>query len=102
MIVETQTCTVSFPGLLGIEAASYTCIDGIRPGHGSFTVAVEPNNIPRVGPVVFTDGHRTYTVPNCRIESVSANLGAGGFTWRVEFSDRRWGWEHALIDGEYN
>jgi hypothetical protein len=102
MIVETQTCTVTFPGLLGIESASYTCPDGIRPGHGAFSVAVEPAGLPRYGPVRFSDGHRTYVVPNCRIESVSANLGASGFTWRVEFSDRRWAWEHALIDGEYN
>ncbi len=91
----------SFPGATSIQTAAYTLTHGISPGMG--TIVCNPGVSPQaVGNLTFSDGTRTVTIPNCRVDSGSFELSRSGKTVNLRVFDRRWMWQYGEISGHYN
>jgi hypothetical protein len=101
---EYQVQIASYPGAAGVESASYFCNHGISPGVATVVVSVDPkvSGVAGFGTLVLSDGNRSLVLRDCKLERIQFNQDAGGQTWTLYLSDRRWRWAHGTIGGNYN
>jgi hypothetical protein len=97
---------VSFPGIRNYLTCRYTCPQGIGPGLATLTVALtdeiaklKPN---KVEDLDLTDGESSFTLPSCRVVTVTLLGGGGQQVVQVTLQDRRWKWQSGYISGAYN
>jgi hypothetical protein len=95
--------SVEFPGLGGLERASYACSHGAAPGKAFLRVHPVPfGKIPWIGDLEFSDTTKTITVPDCRIVDAQEVLTPGGYRIVIVMEDHRWRWRFGSVNGEYN
>lgn len=92
-----------YDGMKSFLAGSYTCSHGITPGVVTLTLADEADvpNLADVGSVTIEDGLRSVTLKNCKLVSVTRQVGSA-IEYLVQLYDRRWVWRQGSISGRYN
>lgn len=103
---------VSWPGVIGTEACTYTCSHGITPGRAILVSCPQPDDSDRpavYGDLVFSDGvHPACVLKGCKVDRLSSDTGPSGTTWTLEILDRRWVYKPpgdnglGRISGRYN
>lgn len=92
----------TWPGVKAVAACTYVCGHGITPGKAVLTSYPQDDAPQEYGTLHFTDGVRKFTVPACKVDSVTPQMGPGGTTFTLEILDERWSWAFGGIDGHYN
>lgn len=92
----------SWPGVVLVETCEYVAQHGITPGRAILTTYPQTARPLEFGDLVFTDGLRTFTLYDCKVDKVDATRGPQGDTYTIEIVDRRWRWAFGGVSGNYN
>lgn len=93
----------SWPGVSGVRSCSYTIGHGIMPSTAILTCNPQARMPATLGNLVFYDGSRSVTIPNCRLGGIKTTTDASGTVWHLEITDRRWKWRATgVVAGLYN
>lgn len=99
---ETLKLSAAYPGMEGLEGASYTCSHGKSPGVLQIDLQTDVKDFAGVGDFTFSDGSRTLVVPECKVVNVVGDFSVTNANITVYLHDRRHRWVYGSITGEYN
>jgi hypothetical protein len=94
---------VEWSGLTDFISASMTFAPGTAPSVCRIQVPPQ-TTLAKAGPLRWTYGTITWTLPGCKLDSVNVSVDASGAeVWDLTILDRRWIWrETGAISGIYN
>jgi hypothetical protein len=95
-----DACT--YPGILDFQSATYSCSHGITPGLILIRTKAPPTFAAAVGAFTFSDGARSVTLTDCKLDEVHESHGTADHAWDLTLLDRRWRWRYGSVSGHYN
>lgn len=92
----------AFPGIGQFRNLTIVEYRGTQPGYAQADI-IPQSSIPYIeGTLSGTDGIKSVSLFNARVDQGSLELTANGHVQRLRFLDRRWRWRFGAMFGEYN
>lgn len=96
---------IYWQGINDLVSGQMTFAPGVSPSICKLRIPPQDaRTLRQAGPLVFRYGPRTWTLQNCRLDSITATTGSSGEQlWELIILDRRWVWQECgQISGFYN
>ena len=95
--------SATWPGFVAVEEARYECSHGVSPGRFLVSGPVQATPPMPYGNLVFTDGYRTISIRDCKLDTIGGTVASNGQTITMMGQDRRWKWQDkGQVTGRYN
>lgn len=91
-----------FPGVNRVISATMSVVRGISPSVCTITMDPQSSISNTPGTLVFQFGNVYREWPDAKPDFANLQLGSDGYSWVVNFFDRRWKWRFGEISGSYN